>query len=332
MASQFCNSVRCSNKKQSLEATDKVNCFSCDSSFHLKCATADGYQHGLKNYLWICNECFAGKSVLKKLFESIKTLNVKAETVERRLTDLEDRVPNTCAKDEGCQRRTQSGFAMLPDNAVDDHSAILHQSVKKIELRDRKYNVILYGLNPLDGDDPYELTESLFNALKIPVREIRDVIKLNGPASTLLKVTLYSLRFRDLILRQSKSLRTMTNNFKNVYVNPDLPYEERQKNKIFREKLKEFRREYPDRKKYQIYVHRNEVIMRPPDGSVVTLWRPEHDALQTELGNVNSAPNYPGTPALSRVNLSQRGKSTSSQYTQDFSHQERESIPKPNLN
>jgi len=58
---------------------------------------------------------------------------------------------------------------MLPDNAVDDHSAILHQSVKNIELRDRKDNVILYGLNPLDGDDPYGLTESLFNALKIPV-------------------------------------------------------------------------------------------------------------------------------------------------------------------
>jgi len=285
MASQSCKSVRFSSKNKALEATDRVNCFSCDSSYHLECATADGYQNGLKNYLWICNECFDGKSVLKKLFASIKSLNIKAETIEKRLVDLEDRVPTFRPNGMGRQRRTQSGLAMLPENSVDDHSAILHPSVKKIELRDRKYNVILYGLTPLDGDDPYELTEYLFNALKIPVREIRDVIKLNGRTSTLLKVTPYSLRFRDLILRESKSLRTRTDHFKNVFINPDLPYEERQKNKMFREKIKEFRREYPDRKKQQIYVHRNEVIMRSPDGSVVTLWKPEHDELQTELGN-----------------------------------------------
>jgi len=72
--------------------------------------------------------------------------------------------------------------------------------------------------------------------------------------------------------------------------------------------------------------------MRPPDGSVVALWRPEHDELQTELGNESSAPNYPGTPVLSRANLSQRGKSSSTQYSQNFSHQERESNPNLSLN
>ena len=251
------------------------------------------------------------------MFDSLKSLNANAVNFEKRLVDVEDVVSILRTEEESNRRRT---LVNSPDTLTQHHSAALHESVKKIEHRDRKHNVVLYGMQVKPRDDPYELTEQLFKSLNIPIQEIRDVIVLKGRASSLLKVTLYSLRFQSLLLKQAKSLRKRKDEFSEVYVNPDLTFEERRLNKMHRDKIREFRRQYPDHN-IKIYAYLGEIIMRPPNGDVITLWREGNNGLgpETEPGGATTA--APTTPAMRNVDVRPRGRSTNTQYSDIGFHQ-----------
>jgi len=188
------------------------------------------------NNFWVCNVCFKYKSKFKGLIESsvniIKTklkselkteLNSELNLLETRITEL---LKSSSANANAPSLLTSSNITGKTD---------IQETVDKLEKKDRQYNVVLYGLQFDELFDPYAKVDHIFNILKVPTSEIRSVVIIRR--YNLLKVTLHSLRYRRTLLNDSKQLRTRTDDIKKVFINPDLTYDERRRNKELRDLL-----------------------------------------------------------------------------------------------
>lgn len=263
-----------------INKTDGVNCFFCSSVFHLKCAVECGYEAKKTNYLWVCDTCFRNKHRFKSYIDAtVKLLKteVKAE-FKSDLTKLEAKIE---AKIEAAVKNAIPDAGHIPNIQSDQANVNIATTINKLEMKERRYNIILYGM-PIDHEtwfNPYPAVEQLFNVLKVPPGEIRDAVLLRK--SKLIKVTLYSLRFRSTLLKRSKDLRTRTDDLKHVYINPDLSYEERQHEKTLRSIRNQTRAKYPDSK---VWILKNEVLMEDRRGKMTTVWsrRIQHAAAAVE--------------------------------------------------
>jgi hypothetical protein len=199
-------------------------------------------------------------------------------------------------------RQLLSGFIKLKCKTFSKYE-LLKFKIKKLatsckQRHDRKYNVVIYGLTCQDKKDTLHKVQDIFNIIEVPLSEIRDVRPLplanSQGSSTLVKVCLVSLNFCNQLLSKSRDLRKRNDALKAVYVNPDLTYEERQRNKFLRDKLKELKQTHPD-----AYINANTIVKKGLGiGEYVELWKC-HDTAHTFKGqdsfhataHVNSTPN-----------------------------------------
>jgi len=132
-------------------------------------------------------------------------------------------------------------------------------------MQNRQYNLVLYGL-PIQHEDqfnPYPLVERVFESLQVPAAEIRDAVVIRR--YNLVKVTLYSLRYRRHLLTEAARLRKRPGHFSKVFINPDLTYDERRRDKALRDLVKDTARANPDCK---VFIKDKTVLLRKSDGSI----------------------------------------------------------------
>jgi len=265
MSVHFCSYSTCELAKHPvpINNTDGVHCYLCDNLFHLDCAVACGFEVKKPNYLWVCDLCFKNKSRFKTYI--CATVELMKSEIKSEIAVLQEKVESVL--------KLKTTYIPVPTthNTTGDDSShsgtgpdVLN-TVNMLELKDRKYNIVLYGMD-IDHEmlfNPYPRIEHLFEMLKVPTSEIRDVAVLRR--NNLIKVTLYSMRYRSMLLAGSKQFRKRTDGLRKVYINPDLSYEERRRNRSLRDLRKATQEKNPG---CEVFIKKNEVLLRSHDGLV----------------------------------------------------------------
>jgi hypothetical protein len=325
----ICSAPDCDMAEHPVEnTTSHVRCFLCNAGFHLKCAVACGYEDKKRNILWVCNQCYKNKAKFKSFIET--SMDLLRKEVMSKMTNIDSRLTKIESLPKG-----DSPIHSFTNTAPSENIQV---AVNKLESRDRQYNIVLYGL-PIEHDDyfnPYPMVERVFDVFGVPKTEIRDAVVLRR--YNLVKVTLYSLRYRRILLSDQKKLREDPGEFKNTYINPDLTFEERRRNKQLRDLVKDTAKRNPAAK---VFIKNKSVLIRNPDGSVSdvpipipedhgpnvnTSSRPPHPThLSKNPGNRDD----PGTPGMKFVDISRRGQNSRSQYSSSslsFSSQQQQHV------
>ena len=245
-----------------------LQCEKCETWFHIKCenVSLDFYKALRKasEEIWFCTAC---KGKVKSLIETVKELEQKNDLLQRKMECLEDKWDNL--KDSMVREtmhmvmdnlKTEMSVntmgGMTKKEIVEDVKDELLKAMKEEEERkQRATNLVLYNVSESEKQtgqekeqDDLEFCESIIKdgvGMEIPL-DIQEVVRLgkHTNAQQLVKPRPILVKFKDSrvkwqILKNAKNLkRTDIEEFKNVFIAPDLTREQREWDKKLREELK----------------------------------------------------------------------------------------------
>ena len=128
---------------------------------------------------------------------------------------------------------------------------------EKQQIKDKKLNVILYGLNEEQIDNHTEIANEVITLLNPEIVQ-HNTVRLGK--SRLVKITFKNEADRLSVLRNSKSLKRH-HLYSKIYVNPDLTPEQLASSKKLREDLKQHRMSHPQK----IFIIRSGAVVEIPD-------------------------------------------------------------------
>lgn len=146
--------------------------------------------------------------------------------------------------------------------AVNDRVRDITEDVKeKIEIESKRFNLIIHGLD--EGDNDELVIESIMRVLKLdPSRHIQEserfgsfVRNKNRPVRLVTK----TLDGRREILSRGKCLKD-TEDYKNVFITPDLTRKQQKVDRDLRQKVKQFREEDDGSDPGKIIIQKGKVV------------------------------------------------------------------------
>ena len=260
--------AHCTKEIFNRSASEVVNCFMCNSSHHLNCAVINGFQSCIKNYVWVCNNCFSLKGVLKDVISSISELKEKLNTLQASVNANEVKYANfeqnasIIDQTETEIERDRLGF----QEQFHAHERKLEKVVKKQEATDRRQNVVIYGLDVENKSNRTVLdkVKDVFTTILAHNISISRLFVI--PNTNIVRVSLPFQHERSLILRNAKLLRNVEN-YGYVYINPDLTREQRFANKDLRSKLSKVKVQYP-----KAFIYKNAIVDKNVNGDFVYIY------------------------------------------------------------
>lgn len=252
---------RCGKPVQ--EGEQGIQCDLCMSWYHSQCQDVMGKAYETlqrSNLAWLCDLCKDKLPFLRKCLlvgDSILESNASLERIEKKIDDLKTEV----GKHERIEKKidslkTEVGKQERIEKKIDDMKAddtsrntnipqVIQECMKKVEENKkdedkRKCNVVVTNLDESQADqssermeeDAKNFTELVKNVLKMNVKvkkAFRAGAKREAKPRPLI-ITLESEAVKWDVLKQGKALREEEDEqLRKVYINPDLPKEERER-------------------------------------------------------------------------------------------------------
>jgi hypothetical protein len=222
------------------------------------------------------------RSELRSVGEVAKSNEIKVketETIARATETKLETVVESCLV-EGIEKSVELKF--------NDKVKVVKEDVAEaLEIEKRKHNIVFHGIKetivPLEsvvsGDleksPDQEMVEELLKAgLRLDasrhIEEVQRIGRYQEGKTRPLRVKVKTLEARTEILKRAKDLKG-TDEFKHVFIAPDLTRKQQEIDKNLRDKVKQFRQEGHS----NVKIKQGKAIKNEPGMQVVVLYHPE---------------------------------------------------------
>ena len=294
---------KCGDCDKCVTAKDQgLQCEVCNEWFHARCQkiSEDTYS-SIKNedsvhwYCYTCNKEVTRviKSIprfqarqdkfehdLMKCQENLALLQIEMKSVREQSSATDTKLETLVEAKlvEGLERRVESRVDGKVKQLSEDMSETL-------EIEKRKGNLVFHGLKEgKDSNDTNEkphdwqmVEELLRNGLKLdPSRHVDEVTRIGRSAEGKirpLRVKIKSMESRIEIMKRARDLKDCEE-FKRVFIAPDLTRKQQQTDKDLRDHVKKFREEGQT----GVMIRYGKVIKNESGGQVVVLYQPPTDS------------------------------------------------------
>ena len=232
-----------------LDSDNAVLCQSCKGWIHQNCANISAQEYRMMNrsspnLMWFCNDCQSKVSV------SVK--NGCACGSEQSVVAMQNLIYEMVKKIDALTSHVMR--LEKASNKVEDIDALVEEKVKKYmeESRDqagRERNVILHNVPESHSDEvkdrvahDFEQTKLVLQHLNVPDAVVVDkpvrLGKRGGGKPRLMRISFADKNAKKSVLSHATKLRESSDAvLRNVYVTPDLTYQQRVANKKLRDEL-----------------------------------------------------------------------------------------------
>ena len=274
--------AKCGECKQAVTTTQTgLQCEVCQDWFHTECQDMPLEVYSFlcesgSSLHWYCRRCnkevasmIAMMTKLQQRQDKIEGRQDKMESVlenlKARQEKLEKKTDDACNKMKGMQdevvhvKRATSELETKLDTVIEAKLVTVKQSVKKdvsenLEIDKRKQNIVVHGMKE---DDPMmtrtpaqtwmEIAERIIgHGLKLdPMKHIVETHRIGSPSQDKvrpLRIKLKSVESKIEVLKRAKCLKDVEE-YKKVYISPDLTRDQQLLDKELREKVKAFRQQ-----------------------------------------------------------------------------------------
>jgi len=209
------------------DTTVRHICFFCINSFNSKLSSLS------KNVIVVCDDCLGKREEFRQAILGYQCVIDRLNKLESQCTNID---------------------SVTVSKQVKTNSDLIKQISDKQEIKDRKTNLILYGLDEHQIDNPEPIVRDILSHLELP--------DLSCSTARIGKSRLARISFslendRHIVLKNSKKLKGHIN-YGKVYLNPDLPPNQLEANKKLRLDLKTYRLQKPEEK----FIIKNGQIMQ----------------------------------------------------------------------
>lgn len=135
-------------------------------------------------------------------------------------------------------------FCMAETKLVSEVANMKKDVSENLEIDKRKHNIVIHGLKESSGGDEDIVRQVLGDGLKMdPMRHVEEIHRIGSQADNKvrpIRVKIKSMEARMEILGRAKTLKD-AEEFKKVYISPDLTREQQLQDKELRDRLKDYR-------------------------------------------------------------------------------------------
>jgi len=178
------------------------------------------YAHFPRNMIVACDDCIGRREQIRDAVFGFQGVLTRLAQIESKILISE---PNEIS------------------SQVKSNSAMIKRMSEMQEIKDRKLNLILYGLEEAQVENHSEIANEVFTLLNPDVVQ-HNAVRLGK--SKLIKITFSNAADRLSVLNNSKRLKHHPV-YNKVYVNPDLTPDQLASSKKLREDLKQCRISHP---------------------------------------------------------------------------------------
>src|SRR6267154_179082 len=249
-------------------------------------ARQDGFEKSLEK-LKDTRDIDSMKEKFGNLSVEVKGLNDKLDLTSERINETDTKV------ETAIEAKLIQGI----ESRVDCKVKILKEDVEEsIEIDKRKGNLIFHGVKELhraeSGDDGIDhdrlmIEEILKAGLKMdPTRHVEEVLrigrydegKINDGKIRPIRVKVKTVEGRSEMLKRAKQLKD--NDFKNVYIAPDLTRKQQLFDKNLRERLKQFRNDAEEGERNLFRIKSGKIIKNEKGKQELIMYQPTQTLTQ----------------------------------------------------
>jgi len=275
---------------------------------------------------WYCDICNKG---IGSFILCMKTMEVRQGKLEKRVDDLVEAMAKletglekvfSCVSEVKGIRKEVAETNVKFDTVIvarlaseddaniekkmDDKVKVVKEDLaEKMEIEKRKHNIVLWGLlengtneSNIEGAKSKDLeavNEVLKKGLKIDaerhVIEVHRIGKLDSGKARPMRVKIQTLEARSEIIARARTLKD-SDEYKNIYVSPDLTRKQQKDDKELRYKLKEIRQTNQFAR-----INQGRIVAKDANGQIKVLFSLEGDAKAKNI-NVSKNDVCLGTP------------------------------------
>lgn len=242
------------------KSDDGLWCELCTNWFHPTCQDVNKTtyqfivsQSKKKNnqFHWFCLQCNGSAVRTLKLVNGLKE---RQDAMEEKLKVLDDKVQVLSDKVDANQ----------PQEVPDLQDKISEEVREAMERRGRRLNVVMRNIPEKgEADDAKYVNDLFYGPMALENIDITCLERLGERRrnqSRLLKVSLSTWTMKKKILAAAKKLANEGDEYKEIYISPDLTKKEQEMDRELREQLKQ-RREQGEK---NLYIHKGKVKERTP--------------------------------------------------------------------
>ena len=269
---QNVNKDFCGECEREVKGNQKaLKCDSCELWIHLNCTNVDESVYNVigegdsKGLMWFCQNCESDVSVALKTYNEVKR---RQDAIEAKLEKVSDLMLESAKKTDEISKRMDNVDKLI-EVRVSDYFKDREEKERK------KLNIIVHGVPESDKREPGDrksedtrVINKIFRELRVEA-EVENVIRLGRVVENkkrLIKVVLRDSDKKREILANAKKLKN-SEEFSRIFISPDMTKQEREQDKILRERLKN-ERESETRDGYRWVIKNREILCLDVQGNV----------------------------------------------------------------